>query len=267
MTLRAHLIAGGFPPGAAAGHDMDFARLSLLRYLSEREDATTTVANDFRDLDAWLDGARFLLTYVAGPFPSGAQLDALESWLDAGGRWFALHGTSGGRAERIEGSRQRRMVREAHHDALGCFFLNHPPVCRFDVQVRQGHPLTAGLPPAFQTEDELYLVAPIGASEVLLTTVLPEDPSPPGFGFQYDADTSLLPDGKTRVLGYAKDVGEGAVAYVALGHCHSPRSNSQPFVDESVAAGGVTPTSFRGSWENAAFQTLLRNAVSWGLAD
>ena len=267
MALRTHLIAGGFPPGAAAGHDMDFARLALLGYLQEREDATTTVGNDFRDLDAWLDGAKFLLTYVAGPFPAGEQLDALERWLNAGGRWFALHGTSGGRAARVDGSRQRRMVREAHHDALGCFFLNHPPVRRFDVQVSQGHPLTAGLPPAFETEDELYLVEPIGASEVLLTTALSEDPSPPGFGFRYDADTSLLPDGKTRVLGYAKEVGKGAVAYVALGHCHSPRTNSQPFVDESVVAGGATPETFRGSWETAAFQKLVRNAVSWGLAN
>ena len=54
------------------------------------------------------------------------------------------------------------------------------------------------------------------------------------------------PDGKTRVLGYVKDVGAGSVAYVALGHCHSPLSNGQPFVDASVADDGVTPTTLRG---------------------
>ena len=101
---------------------------------------------------------------------------------------------------------------------------------------------------------------------VLLTTELPQDPSPPGFGFHYDADTSLLPDGKTRVLGYVKPAGDGAVAYVALGHCHSPRSNSQPFVDESIAESRTTPLHFRGSWENGAFETLVRNAVAWGTA-
>ena len=264
MNARTHLVVGGFPPGAPAGHDMDYARLSLLGLLGERNDMTTTVANDFTDLERWLDGTNLLLTYVAGPIPSGPQLDALNGWLEGGGRWFGLHGTSGGRAARIEGTRQRRMVKEGHHATLGCFFLNHPPLSRFEVQVTNGHPLTAGLPPRFETVDELYLLEPIGESRMLLTTELPEDPSPPGFGFRYDADTSLLPDGKTRMLGHVKEVGDGEVAYVALGHTHSPRSNSQPFVDESVAEGGVTPKTFRGSWDTEEFNTLIRNAISWG---
>jgi hypothetical protein len=68
-------------------------------------------------------------------------------------------------------------------------------------------------------------------------------------------------------LGYVKDMGAGGVAYVALGHCHSPRSNIQPFVDESVVKDGATPTTLRGSWETDAFQTLLRNAIIWGMPD
>ena len=55
-----------------------------------------------------------------------------------------------------------------------------------------------------------------------------------------------------------KRVGEGAVAYVALGHCHSPSTNGQPFVDTSVDADGKTPLTFRGPWEVPAFETLLR---------
>jgi type 1 glutamine amidotransferase len=265
MAKRAHLIVGGFPAGSAAGHDMDYVRLRLLGFLAEHEDATTTVANDFAELDKWLVGADLLMTYVAGPIPNAEQHGALRDWLHNGGRWFALHGTSGGRAARIEGSRQRKMVKEAHHETLGSFFLNHPPVRRFDVAVSGAHPLTAGLPGSFETVDELYLIETIGDSQVLLTTELPEDPSPPGFGFKYDADTSLQADGKTRVLGYVKEVGAGRVAYVALGHCHSPRSNSQPFVDASVADDGVTPKTLRGSWETDAFQTLVQNAVNWGL--
>ena len=93
---------------------------------------------------------------------------------------------------------------------------------------------------------ELYMVEPIGDAQVLLTTEMPEDPSPPGFGFLYDADTSLLPDGKTRVLGYVRPAGDGAVAYVALGHCHSRRSNTQPFVDETVARHGENAESLSG---------------------
>ena len=266
MAKRVHLVAGGYPPGASAGHDMDYARLRLLGFLAEHEDIATTVAGDFGDLGKWLVDTRLLITYVAGPYPDSKQLDALNEWLEGGGRWFALHGTSGGRAARIEGSSQRQMVREAHHETLGCFFLNHPPVRRFEVAVHDRHPLTEGLPQTFETEDELYMVEPIGDAEVLLTTELPQDPSPPGFGFHYDADTSLLPDGKTRVLGYVKPAGDGAVAYVALGHCHSPRSNSQPFVDASIAESRKTPLHFHGSWENGAFETLVRNAVTWGTA-
>ena len=266
MAKRVHLVAGGYPPGASAGHDMDYARLRLLGFLAEHHDIATTVAGDFGDLDKWLVDTRLLVTYVAGPYPDSKQLGALNNWLRGGGRWFALHGTSGGRAARIEGSSQRQMVREAHHETLGCFFLNHPPVRRFEVAVHDRHALTEGLPRTFETEDELYMVEPIGDAEVLLTTELPKDPSPPGFGFHYDADTSLLPDGKTRVLGYVKPAGHGAVAYVALGHCHSPRSNSQPFVDESIAESRKTPPHFRGSWENGAFETLVRNAVAWGTA-
>ena len=267
MAKRVHLVTGGYPPGASAGHDMDYARLRLLGFLAEHEDINTTVAGDFADLDRWLAHTRLLISYVAGPYPDRNQLGALREWLDGGGRWFGLHGTSGGRAARAEGSSQRRMVRAAHHDALGCFFLNHPPVRRFEVAVHGGHALTKGLPETFDAVDELYMVEPIGDAEVLLTTELPEDPSPPGFGFRYDADTSLLPDGKTRVLGYVKPAGDGAVAYVALGHCHAPRSNTQPFVDESVARRGETPKRFRGSWENPAFETLVRNAIAWGVGE
>ena len=260
MATRVHLVAGGYPPGSSAGHDMDYARLRLLEFLSENEHIATTVAGDFGDLDKWLADSRLLVSYVAGPYPGTKQLGALNEWLEDGGRWFALHGTSGGRAARMEGSPRRRMVREAHHETLGCFFLNHPPIRRFEVAVHDRHPLTQGLPPTFETVDELYMVEPIGDAQVLLTTEMPQDPSPPGFGFHYDADTSLLPDGKTRILGYVKPAGKGAVAYVALGHCHSPRTNWQSVADESVAK------RFRGSWDNAAFETLVRNAVSWGTA-
>ena len=264
MAKRAHLIVGGFPRGSTAGHDMDYARIELLRKLYDGG-YTTTVGNDFGDVSTALRGVDLLVSYVAGPYPDDEQCSVIEDWLSGGGKWFALHGSSGGRAKRIEGSRQRKMVKLAHHDLLGAFFLNHPPVRRFDVAVEApGHPLLDGLPSSFQVADELYLIEPRGESNVLLTTELPTDPSPPGFGFAYDADTSVGTDGKTRVIGLERRVGVGAVAYVALGHCHSPVTNSQPFVDDSVVDGGTTPKTFRGAWESAAFGKILDNAVQWG---
>ena len=69
---RAHLIAGGFPPGSAAGHDHDYARLRLLGLLAER-DVPASVANDFSDIEKWLPVSQLLITYVAGPYPDTAQ--------------------------------------------------------------------------------------------------------------------------------------------------------------------------------------------------
>ena len=109
---RAHLIAGGFPPGSQAGHDHDYARLRLLSLLAEG-DVAASVANDFADVERWLPVSRLLITYVAGPYPDAAQCKVIQGWLEAGGHWLGLHGISGGRAERVEGARQRRAVMAA----------------------------------------------------------------------------------------------------------------------------------------------------------
>jgi hypothetical protein len=124
---RAHVIAGGFPPGSAAGHDHDFARLRLLQLLAD-QNIPASVGNDFADVEKWLPVSRLLVTYVAGPYPDAAQCRTIQRWLETGGRWLALHGTSGGRAERVEGVRQRRTVRSEHHAILGSFFLTHPAI-------------------------------------------------------------------------------------------------------------------------------------------
>ena len=263
---RAHLITGGYPAGASAGHDMDYARLCLLELLRDGG-LRATVANDFGELDRWLAGARLLVSYVAGPYADDDQNIVLREWLSGGGRWLALHGSSGGRAERLEGSRRRRMVKSAHHETLGSFFLNHPPLRRFRVQVTdREHALPPALPSDFEVDDELYLIEiqDPAVCRVLLTTDLAEDPSPPGFGFVYDEDTSLQPDGRTRVLGYTKKIGAGAVSYVALGHCHDATSNMQPFVDASLSADRKTPERFTGPWETEPFLRLLRNGIAWG---
>ncbi|MGH7950070.1 MAG: ThuA domain-containing protein, partial [Candidatus Binataceae bacterium] len=181
---------------------------------------------------------------------------------------LALHGTSGGKAVSVGGQRHvRKMVKGDYHATLGSFFLNHPPVRKFRVAVADpDHVLTKGLPASFEVMDELYLIElqQPASCHLLLTTELTQDPSPPGFGFIYDRDTSLLPDGKTRALGYTRQIGKGGVTYFALGHCHAPASNVQPFVDASVEATGKTPLMFRGSWETAEFERLLRNAIEWG---
>src|SRR2546426_12403457 len=103
---RAHLIAGGFPPGSAAGHDHDYARLRLLGLLAE-QDVPASVANDFADVEKWLPVSRLLITYVAGPYPDAAQCAAIQCWLEAGGHRLGLHRPRRGPAQRAAGPRAR----------------------------------------------------------------------------------------------------------------------------------------------------------------
>jgi hypothetical protein len=61
------------------------------------------------------------------------------------------------------------------------------------------------------------------------------------------------------VLGYAREVGKGGVAYFALGHCHNPAIRAARTVDPT----DTTPLTFRGAWETDTFIALLRNAIAW----
>ena len=118
--VRVHVVAGGFPRGSAAGHDMDYARLRILQLLQESARTVASVACDFTDVDSWLPKSDLLVTYVAGPFPDDRQVQLLAEWLDAGGRWLALHGTSGGKAVPMpDGSPGRTMSQARHHEVLG----------------------------------------------------------------------------------------------------------------------------------------------------
>jgi type 1 glutamine amidotransferase len=267
--MQAHVITGGFPPGKPAGHDMDYARLRLLQFLHEDPAIRSTMANDFTDIAKWLPHSQLLITYVAGPYPDDEQNQYLRQWIEAGGRWLALHGTSGGKATRVGETRQaRKMVKTSHHDTLGSFFLNHPPLRKFQVHVTDPtHAITRDLPASFEVTDELYLIElqTPPTPRVLLTTELATDPSPPGFGFVYDDDTALQADGKTRVLGYTRDLGQGSVAYIALGHCYPPAAKRPSLVNASVNTSHDQANLSRGPWETDAFQTLLRNAIQWGL--
>jgi len=262
---RAHLIAGGFPPGAMGGHDHDYARLKLLGVLAERE-IPASVANDFVDVEKWLPVSGFLISYVAGPYPDAGQTDVIRRWLEAGGHWLALHGTSGGRAQRVEGMRMRRTVKTEHHALLGSYFLTHPPIREFRVDVSPfASPLTQGLGSSFVVEDEPYFIElqDPATTQILLTAQYGPDAAAATAGL-YPADTSLLPDGKTRVIAYTRDVGIGRVAYIALGHCHNPAVRA---ARTAADPADTTPPTFRAPWETSGFVTFFRNAIAWGVGD
>jgi hypothetical protein len=258
---RAHVITGGFPPGQPAGHDQDYARLRLLTLLAERATAAS-VANDFADLEKWLPVSQLLVTYVAGPYPNAEQSAALQRWIEQGGHWLALHGTSGGKAERVEGVRNRRTVKTEHHALLGSFFLTHPPICKFRVDVAR-HPLTAGVGESFEVTDEPYFIElqDPASTQILLTADYGSSGTWPVVTQLYGTDTSLQSDGKSRVLGYTRAFGDGGVTYFALGHCHNPAIHAT----RGAAAAEATPATFHGAWDSDAFTTLLRNAIAHGV--
>jgi len=262
LPARAHVITGGFPPGQVGGHDQDYARLRLLQLLAER-DIPASVGNDFTDIAKWLPVSRLLVTYVAGPYPDAGQSKTIEDWIGSGGHWLALHGTSGGRAQRVEGQRMRRTVKTEHHAVLGSMFLTHPPIAEYRVEVKaSGSPLTKGLGSSFVVEDEPYFIElqDPAVTQILLTAEYGPGAASATQGL-YDKDTSLLADGKTRVVGYTKKVGQGGVTYFAMGHCHNPAIRAA----RAPNPADKTAPLFRGPWENDAFVTLLRNGIDWGM--
>lgn len=79
----------------AAGkyHDIDFARLELLKLLGENQRIRVRLFEDYANLEA-IRSADFLVTYTCEVIPSLEQQIALREWLEQGGRWYALHGTN-----------------------------------------------------------------------------------------------------------------------------------------------------------------------------
>jgi type 1 glutamine amidotransferase len=178
---------------------------------------------------------------------------------------LGLHGTSGGRAERVEGLRSRRTVKTEHHALLGSRFLTHPPICKIRVDVKStDSPLTRGLGTSFEVEDEPYFIElqDPGSTRILLTADYGPSNVSPTVGPLYGSDTSLQPDGRTRVIGYTREVGKGGVTYFALGHCHNPVIRAGRTPDPA----DTTPLTFRGSWESDAFIALLRNGIAGSVA-
>jgi type 1 glutamine amidotransferase len=113
---------------------------------------------------------------------------------------------------------------------------------------------------SFEIEDEPYFIElqDPGSTRILLTAEYGEGGASPVVVPLYGSDTSLQPDGRTRVIGYTRQIGKGGVTYFALGHCHSPAARADRPPDPSQ------PATFRAPWENDAYTSLLRNAIAWG---
>lgn len=235
------LVAGG------VWHDIDFARLELLKLLAEDDRIRVRVFEDYENLDALAD-ADFLISYTCNVVPSMQAQEALRSWVEAGGRWYALHGTNS--IIRLMSSGLYGTPDWAPHfvETLGSMFRSHPPIAPYKVSVADpDHPLMEGIEP-FESSDELYLMRTYGDLKVLLDTEF-EGEAP---GFEEDRWRH-----QRHPVCYIHEREKGAVLYLTLGHCRH-HYDMQPLLD-------YWPTIDRCAWELPVFYTLLRRGIRWAI--
>jgi len=237
--INAVLICGG------VWHDMDFARLELLKLLAEDSSVRTRVFEDYEHIEA-ITGADILITYTCNVVPSLEAQEALLEWLHKGGRWYALHGTNSVLRLLENGLFDAPRWAPLFMETLGSQFITHPPIAPYRVTVADPtHPLVAGVEP-FETTDELYHLEQHGPLHVLLET----ECHVPGTGFVEAADAP-----GTHPVMYLKSHGQGAVLYNTLGHCRG-HYDLQPMLD-------WWPSVDRCAWDLPVFYDLLRRGIAW----
>lgn len=245
MTGRidAHFVAAG------KYHDIDFARLEVLKLLAEHPEIRTTVATDYSDV-ARIAACRFLVTYTCDLMPTPEQAAAIRTFLEKGGRWLALHGTNSilrFTDAGVDSPEERPDVMEM----LGSQFKAHPPIGEpFHVEiVDRDHALTRGLED-FDVVDELYLMKMLTPVKVLMQTRFTGEAT----GF-VDAQWN---DAVVPVL-YLRELGQGGVLYNTLGHCRSHYDviELMPFWTHPE----------RCAWNYPVYYEMLRRGIRWAAGE
>lgn len=239
--MQVHLVAAG------KYHDIDFARLELLKLLAEHGEIRTSVSSDYADT-ARLAAADLLISYTCDLVPDAEQTRALAEWVERGGRWLALHGTNSLLRFAADGKVDCPDENPDFMALLGTRFTAHPPIEPFKVEVTRGdHRMTKGLRD-FAIDDELYLTRRTGDIDVLLHTRFTG--RCPEFRDEH-WDESEVP-----VL-YERRVGHGLILYLTLGHCRG-HYDLRPLA-------GFWPHPQRCGWNYPVFYELLRRGICWGL--
>ena len=148
-------------------HDTNFARLELLKLLGENEDIHTRVADSFSDIDG-IKASRLLLTYTCDLRPTEAEQEGLAEFLEAGGKWFALHATNS-ILEFTENGVDAPETAPDVMELLGGQFMAHPPLQPFPVKTEaEEHPLVKGIGEFIASDEEQYLCKMHGEYELLM---------------------------------------------------------------------------------------------------
>lgn len=239
--IDVYLVAGG------KYHDINFARLELLKLLAEHEDIRVEVGPDYSRI-AEIEAADVLITYTCDVVPTAEQQAGLRRFLAKGGKWFALHGTNSIIRFLEDGRIDCPDLDGDLSDMLGSQFRAHPPICRYEIQVTDStHPLTRGLK-NFWVEDELYLGSVSPGNHTLLHTRWGGNCAPFVQEDWPEADHPVM---------YLRDHGPGQVLYLVLGHCRG-KHDLRPLMEEY-------PHNERCSWQSPVFYELLRRGIRWSM--
>ncbi len=228
-------------------HDFDYVRVQLLQRLYAQQDVRTTVLPDYRDIAA-IEQADALVTYTTNVMPNDAEIAALHAFLSRGGRWFALHGTNAMVDIDDKGYARSPPVAPAFMEMLGSQFLAHPPKGPFEVHnACPDDPLVAGID-TFTVDDELYLVDLRADIETLLYANFS------GKAMRGFAERDYFDEARRPIL-YRRQVGDGQVLYLNLGHCRG-HHDMRPLMD-------WYPEVERGAWSSPVFLTLIDRGLHW----
>ncbi len=234
----------------AAGewHDIDFARLELLKLLAEDDRVRVRVFEDYENIEA-IEAADFLITYTCNVTPTEHTQQRLRAWVQGGGRWYALHGTNSIIRMMASGREfETPDLAPVFMQTLGSMFKSHPPIAPYTVEVADpSHWLVHGIEP-FESTDELYLMHTYGELHVLLDAPFAGDT--PGFSERH------WPAARHPVF-YLRTLGQGAVLYLTLGHCRH-HYDMQPMMQ-------WWPTVERCAWDTPQYYELLRRGLRWAI--
>lgn len=240
--IDAHFVAAG------KYHDIDFARLEILKLLAEHPEIRTTVACDYSNIER-LESCRFLITYCCDLMPTTDEMTAIKNWLNKGGKWLALHGTNS-ILKFVEGGVDTPDLRPDVMEVLGTQFKAHPPIGPFQVEVvNKEHPLSRDIED-FEIIDELYLSVTTADIDVLMQT-------------NFEGDASGFVDNewpKTDVpILYTRELGKGEIVYNTLGHCRGHYDLPEFREFNSIPD--------RCSWDFAVYYQLLRRSINWAKSE
>ena len=240
--LDVYLVAGG------KYHNIDFARLELLKLIAEQPRLKVQVGADYSQIEA-ICAADFIISYTCDVMPTAEQTEHLCEAVRNGTKWFALHGTNSILRFLDDGRVNCPRENDKFMELLGSQFLSHPPIELYEVQVSDpDHPLVKGIP-SFSVDDELYLSQLHGDNHMLLHTHFN--------GTTKDFVDSEWESDEPRPCMYLHPYGEGQVLYLTLGHCRG-KYDMQPLMEEY-------PEPEFGAWKTDEYYELLRRGLRWAM--